>query len=206
MSRLTLRDDWILNTVDPPPKPDNAHYTRGIPLKVLHILSGRFQQIVGHNPTLVVLKPAVLSHLLHPDSMVHQFPLHTPPLALLGRRRVHVDQVRLASAQLGKDDHARAGRVDARALLEELRGRPRVVDPDGGAAANPYGDQRGVVVLGELFKPEPGLVVREHERVAHDGEWKRARGLCKVRHDGYRVSLGLCLFLTIFDRSHSILA
>jgi hypothetical protein len=47
---------------------------------------------------------------------------------------LHGHQVRLATAQLAKNNHARARRVDLSLFLQDLVRTPGIVDPDGGVS------------------------------------------------------------------------
>ncbi|KKA17063.1 hypothetical protein T310_9322, partial [Rasamsonia emersonii CBS 393.64] len=58
-----------------------------------------------------------------------------------------------------------------------LVGAPGIADPDGGVAADPEGDERGVVFFGEFLEVDPWFAVREEMGVADDGEREWSRGL-----------------------------
>lgn len=174
--RNDLRDDRVGEAGNAASKPDDRNHTGGIPLEMLDILLRRRQQVIRDDLALVVLEAAVAAHLLQADAHVRELAVQPPPLAV-----VHGHQVGLTRAQLAEDDHTGSRGVDARALVEQLVGAPGVADPDGGVAADPEGDQRRVVLLGQLLEVDPRLVVREEMGVADDGEGKGAGGLVAIQ-------------------------
>ena len=120
---------------------------------------------------------------------MREFAVDTPAVAI-----VHAHDVGLAHGELAEDNHARPGGVDAGALVEEVGGGLRSIEPDSGVAADPVGYHGGVELEGELFEVDPWLVQRELEGVANDGPRERAgrefsaeeKDACVVDDDGER--------------------
>lgn len=64
-------------------------------------------------------------------------------------------------------------------------------DPDGGVAADPEGEDGGVVSLCEGFEVDPWFVVGQGEGVADDGVWEWTWWLDGV--DLYQLAVSLSL-------------
>lgn len=145
---------------------------------MLYVVIRLAEQVKRNEPAFVILETTVLPDGLHANAVVHKLPLKTPSLALFGAEGVLVHQVRLPGTQLRKHQHPWPRRVYSRSLFEEVRGGPGVIYPDGRVSPYPHGHERGFVCPGKLLEPQPGLIVRQHEGVAHNGKRQRPRRLC----------------------------
>jgi hypothetical protein len=87
-----LDNNRIINTPNPPPKPNYAHHARSIPFQMgFPILHSIFtQQILQNNFVLITLQGLIVSNLLRPDAEMGEFAVDSKARAVF-----HGDEARL---------------------------------------------------------------------------------------------------------------
>ena len=113
-----LDNNLIINTPNPPPKPNYTHHTRSIPFQMgFPIFHSIFtQKILQNNFVLITLQRLVVSYLLRPDTEMGEFAVNSKARAVF-----HGYERGLVEAQVPEDDHVGTGTECCGALVEEGR-------------------------------------------------------------------------------------
>lgn len=159
-----LGDDRVVDRWNPSPKADDGDNTSSVAFHVALIVFRVSEEVVQYNLVLVTLNMCVVSDLLDSNSHVGQFTMDAKTITVS-----HRHQACLIETKLAEDYHPWPGRESRRSLIQELGGRPRVVQPDCRIATDPEGNHGRIVLLCKLLEIDPWFDVRKGESVPNDG-------------------------------------